>query len=344
MVQGLITEEYLDSIAEAIREKNGSNEAYYPSEMAEAILNIPTASGGLDLTTSLVLSSDKSETSSAVTLTGVLQADYDDLTPSDVDLHGYLEGATVKLYDSNNTLLGTGITDSDGIVNFNETISADTTFYCSFEGTSDYNHCISNEITVEVISYLFYDKCDSATTLSNYDVSQNLRSSGRGIMSHNDGDDYHTITNTKDQGECVFPIFALDGVTDDFSVEFDSYIVGEQGSSGFVIYNNTNNWVKLTDDGNNKYWLGYNINGRFTESSYTDVGETVNEWIHSKFTIQDGIFRAELSRNDTVFYTKQYNIPSGFITSNTRFGIDCEWWSNSTTRYKNIKVVSLSGE
>jgi hypothetical protein len=43
MAQVLVTESYLDDIADAIREKNGSEDTYTPAQMAEAIEDIHTA-------------------------------------------------------------------------------------------------------------------------------------------------------------------------------------------------------------------------------------------------------------------------------------------------------------
>lgn len=170
MTQGLITEQYVKDIADAIRFKNNENKSYYPSEMAEAIMNIPTGGGGLDLSTELVLSSDKTSTTGEVTLTAVLTANYDDLTPSDVDLHGYLEGATINFYDENDTLLYSSITNKNGVVTANIVLTKSITVYCRFDGTSDYQECISNAVSIHKKSYLFYDDCSSSDTLSNYET------------------------------------------------------------------------------------------------------------------------------------------------------------------------------
>lgn len=43
MAQVLVTESYLDNIADAIRDKNGTNNTYTPAQMAQAIENIQTA-------------------------------------------------------------------------------------------------------------------------------------------------------------------------------------------------------------------------------------------------------------------------------------------------------------
>jgi hypothetical protein len=43
MSQVLITDTYLEGIADAIRDKNGSEDLYTPAQMATAIENIQTA-------------------------------------------------------------------------------------------------------------------------------------------------------------------------------------------------------------------------------------------------------------------------------------------------------------
>ena len=348
MVKGLITEQYLNDIGNAIREKNDSNEVYYPSEMASAILAIPTGSEGVEPTTSLVLTSNKVKTTGDVTLTATLSTyrDYDVL-----EENGYLEGAEITFYKmlgatpnpATDTSLSTSITNNVGVATSEVNITENSNLYARFDGISSIPNVNSNVVNVTVESYLFYDKCDSATTLTSYGSSETMRNSGTSTIGHTD--DYHTITNTKREAESIIPILDLTGLSSNFSIEFDSYIQGSNGSSGFVIYNDSNNWCKLTDDGNNKYWIGYNVNGSFTEQGFSDIGNTAQEWIHGKFTIQDGIFKVELSRDDIAFYTKQYTLPSGFnITPSTRFGLDSEWQQNTVTRYKEIKVVSLSGE
>ena len=43
MAQVLVTESYLDDIADAIRDKNGTENTYTPAQMAQAIEDIVTA-------------------------------------------------------------------------------------------------------------------------------------------------------------------------------------------------------------------------------------------------------------------------------------------------------------
>ena len=96
MVKVKITEQYLQELANSIRTKNNSNQSYYPSEMASAILNIPTGSTGLHLDTTLTLISDTEITTTGeVTLQATLEANYDDITPTNLDFNGFLKNAPV---------------------------------------------------------------------------------------------------------------------------------------------------------------------------------------------------------------------------------------------------------
>lgn len=97
------------------------------------------------LGTSLVLSSDVSTTVGPVTLTAVLQAE--DST--------FVSGATVTFYDSTGTSLGSGITNSLGVVTCDVVLTETTTIYCSFVGTSDYQACISDTITITIETPLY---------------------------------------------------------------------------------------------------------------------------------------------------------------------------------------------
>ena len=46
MAKVLISDQYLEDIAEAIREQNNTNNTYTPAQMAAAILALSTSSGG----------------------------------------------------------------------------------------------------------------------------------------------------------------------------------------------------------------------------------------------------------------------------------------------------------
>lgn len=48
MAIGVTNKQYYEDIADAIREKNGTQDTYAPNEMAQAILDIPTGGGELN--------------------------------------------------------------------------------------------------------------------------------------------------------------------------------------------------------------------------------------------------------------------------------------------------------
>ena len=175
---------------------------------------------------------------------------------------------------------------------------------------------------------------------ADYGSSIPLRNNGTSTITHNQNG-YYTITNTTTQAESFIPLNELTGVTDDFILEFDSYIEGSNGSSGLVIYNSATSWEKLTDDGDStkRTWYGYN-DGSFHETGYNASIVTNQKWIHHKYTIQNNIFSVELTYDGTVVWTHTITM---HLTrdNNTKYGFDSEWQSNTVTRYKNITVSTL---
>ena len=123
--------------------------------LINAVLNIEPSIGGLDLDTSLVITTTQEiiELGESIILTSTLRASYDDTTVVDVDLSGVLTGATVKFYNGT-TLLGTAITDLNGIATYTYTPSqlGNFTFNAVFEGTENFTNCNSNNVNITVIN------------------------------------------------------------------------------------------------------------------------------------------------------------------------------------------------
>ena len=133
----------------------------------------------------------------------------------------------------------------------------------------------------------------------------------------------------------------LTGITSDFALEYDSYVQGSSGSSGFVIYNSSTAWEKLTDDADSskKYWYGYN-DGSFHETSFYGNTVTNQKWVHYKYTLVGTTFTMEVSYNNSnvVSRSETIHLTRG---STTKYGLDSEWNANTTTRYKNIKAYYI---
>ena len=131
------------------------NETDGLTTLINAVLNIEPSIGGLDLNTSLVITTTQEiiGLGESIILTSTLRASYDDTTVVDVDLSGVLTGATVKFYNGT-TLLGTAITDLNGIATYTYTPSqlGNFTFNAVFEGTENFTNCTSNNVNITVIN------------------------------------------------------------------------------------------------------------------------------------------------------------------------------------------------
>jgi len=134
----------------------------------------------------------------------------------------------------------------------------------------------------------------------------------------------------------------LTGITQDFTLEYDSYVQGSNGSSGLVIYNSSTAWAKLTDDSdsNKKYWYGYN-NGSFHETAFYGNIVTNQKWVHYKYTIQGSVFSMEVTYDGNIVVSHSESIHFT-RDSTTQYGLDSEWQLNTVTRYKNIIVKTIS--
>ena len=148
-----------------------------------SLLNaIPASVGGIDVVTAIScnVSNTNITVNEQITISGVLEADKDDTSSDNVDLEGYLKGATVKIYNGQ-TLIGTTTTDSNGAYSYNYTPTSEGTLsiLALFEGTDDYEQCSSSSTTVTVTTLktltlisdkdiLSYADNDSATLTATY--------------------------------------------------------------------------------------------------------------------------------------------------------------------------------
>ena len=242
-------------------------------------------------------------------------------------------GATVTVTGSDSSLY-TGITNTDGVAQVTVTnVSGTVTFTCTYSNVSD-------TCTVTVLTYFINDDAtaDNSSTLFGNSIA--LRNNGANTTSW-DSTGYYRITNAGSQKESMRVLAPLTGVTDDFVIEYDSYVEQTGGSSGFVIYNSATGWEKLTDDadGQKKYWYGYN-NGSFHETSFFGNATTYQKWVHYKFTVQGTTFKMEVTYNDSTVVTRTETIHFN-RSSSTQYGLNCEWQSNTKTRYKNLVAYKI---
>lgn len=197
--------------------------------LAGRILDIEPSIKGLNLDTSLVITTTQEiiGLGESIILTSTLRASYDDTTVVDVDLTGSLTGATVKFYNGT-TLLGTGITDLNGIATYTYTPSqlGNFTFHAVFEGTENFTNCNSNNVNITVINpptslvleadksiLSSYDNDNCTLTATLYD-NDNTPMEGLGVVFKNGDIVLATITtNSSGVAEYVYNSQGLGDVT-----------------------------------------------------------------------------------------------------------------------------------
>ena len=123
--------------------------------LANKILDVTPFVSGLDISTTLSITTPyvTNHIYSTVVFTTQLQCFFDDLSETDVDLSGYLEGAVIKFYNGN-TLLGSSITNSNGIATFNyipERVG-NNVIHAVFEGTTNYSPSTSIDFAITVVN------------------------------------------------------------------------------------------------------------------------------------------------------------------------------------------------
>ena len=197
--------------------------------LAGKILTVEPSISGLNLDTSLIITTTQEiiGLGESIILTSTLRASYDDTTVVDVDLSGVLTGATVKFYNGT-TLLGTAITDLNGIATYTYTPSqlGNFTFHTVFEGTENFTNCTSNNVNITVINaqtslILQADK----SSLSHYDndncvlTATLLGSNGNGVSGEEivfkaNGELLGTvITNDNGVSQCTYQSTGVGDVT-----------------------------------------------------------------------------------------------------------------------------------
>jgi len=219
----------------------------------------------------------------------------------------------------------------DSLVTTGGTISIEDTdlfdvLQCVIDNFDDFN-----------TEYLFYDACDSATTLSNYESSIPLRNSGSSAMTQNGTK--HQLTITK-QGQSFIEIPALEGVTDSFKMIIHSQSSNHCGI-GLCLYIDENNWYTIGDT-SEKIWTYQKVNGTF---SYTE-GSATPSYIGAAL-VQECIYDSQthkmtLNRYDSnmVFIqSKELSVPS--TITNPHWGVATDWYKNAYVLLEKIEVESL---
>ena len=256
------------------------------------ILDIEPSIGGLDLDTAVNITANPSTiiVGQSVILTSKLTASYDDETIVDVDLTGVLTGATIQ-YKEGNTVLGTAVTDNNGIATC--TVSGLTlgthTVKAVFQGTENFNDCESSNITITV-----NNPEPASLTLA--------KTGGKQILSYAD---------RFGSGEfCELTCTVLDAEGNPLpSILID-------------VYKNNVFWHTLESDNAGEITILYESEGAGDVEFYAECGSLVTE----TYSIEDCI-RYDSTDYVNVDAVKNWDLPSEFKLS---FIIRSDSWSGSS--------------
>ena len=123
------------------------------TSLVNEIPNIEPSIGGiiLDTALSITASSNSVYVGDTVTFSGKLSCSFDDETPSDDDMEGYIKTALIEVYNGN-TLLGSTSTDNNGEYSYTYTTTTAGTLsvVASYDGTDYYEDCVSSSVSVVV--------------------------------------------------------------------------------------------------------------------------------------------------------------------------------------------------
>lgn len=273
--------------------------------LANRILDIEPSIGGLDLDTAVSISSSDSRITlgSSIVLTSKLTASYDDKTLVDVDLTGVLQNATVK-YFNGSTLIGSGVTDINGIATATITPSAIGTLSLKavFEGTDNFKNCESSSITVTVVapSYdgveitsdksilSYYDSDSAVLTAQLLDGSSSASVSGVNIGIYQDNVLVDTVTtgndgsatytyNSQGIGDTVFEAKVGSLSSETYTVE-DCIFYG-LNTNAFTIPSNTT----------------FSSNGQYITATTNTIGEKLVTLNHTLANEDNWVFENEVA-------------------------------------------------
>ena len=261
--------------------------------LINAVLDIEPSIGGLDLDTSLIITTTQEiiGLGESIILTSTLRASYDDTTVVDVDLSGVLTGATVKFYNGT-TLLGTGITDLNGVATYTYTPSqlGNFTFHTVFEGTENFTNCNSNNVNITVINVptslvlqadksilSHYDNDNCTLTATLYD-NNNTPMEGLMVVFKNEDIVLATIT-TNGSGVATYT-YNSQGVGD-VTITAECMNLTKTLSIEDCSYYNTNEVSRTTTNGStiydNNLSMSLSPNCEISYEIWSDNGNTTGE-------------------------------------------------------------------
>lgn len=222
----------------------------------------------------------------------------------------------------------TGITDSTGKATVTVSVSATTTFTCSYSNVTD-------TCTVTAQSYLFYDACDSSAGLTNY--GQVVPISSETTTSYLSYDSTQNAYDVRANGNWgVIPISVLNG-EDDYKItgEFKTRSSNNASQGGFLFRaENSTDFVVFR-------MYGSSCNSNINDSNQQSIGSVSanSKWYKFEVTKEGTSFEVTVTDIDagTVVGTQSRTV--SFDTYYVGFQVVAG--SSYGSYVREVKVVSL---
>lgn len=256
------------------------------TSLASEILNIEPSVSGLNLTTSITLTPEAYNIpkNTSFTLTSILSAEYDDTTVTDVDLSGVLTGANVIFKDSNDNILCTAVTNSNGVAIGTVTngISQNTTITAYFEGTDNFASCQSSSINIEAHYYELGLKSNNTViqsgdvetlTATLTDSSEAMENETISFKIYKDEVLVNTVTDTTDSNGVATVSYTGAGVGDvDIVADWDNSL-----QSNTLTIEDCILWDNATSDNSSNYTKTSNLSISHSTDHYILTSSTNNQ-------------------------------------------------------------------
>ena len=259
--------------------------------LSARILDIEPSVSGLNLETSLTVQSEtEKRVGESVVISPKLNVFYDDETLVNVDLSGVLTGATINIKEGNN-IIGTGITNSNGIADISlSNLSLGThNLKAVFTGTENFQECESNTITINVV----------VLKPTNIDITAT-----KNILSYTDADSTDITVTLLDENDTP-----VSGQT----VTMEVYMEGDD---------NLLETLSVVDENDGTYTSTYTSQGVGDIYVKAECSSLVTE----TYTVEDCI-RYDSTDYVNVDAVKNWDLPSQFKLS---FKILSDSWSGSS--------------
>ena len=248
-------------------------------------------------------------------------------------------GATVTVTGSDSSLY-TGLTDNSGVATVTVSVDSETTFTASYSNVTD-------TCSVTYDTYLFYDKCNSSSGLSQYGTSVLVRGSNAVATLEYDSTENCYALYGQGNYHAMVPIPALND-EDQYSIEMEIKMASSQFRIAGFYLDNRNDTTSYGMDMSLSVYdrcihsRQYKVSSDGSEqNSSTSNQITADTWYRLRMTVNGSSLTGTLYNLEG---TQIVTITKSLSVSNKQMGlfVFCEKGTSGSRVYiRNIKAESL---